>query len=46
MMTRTRMTMTMLITHPKTTIMTAKLTPSSDPPKGSSRKLTGRMTHK
>ena len=33
-------------THPKTTTMTAKLTLSSDPPKGSSRKLTGRVTHK
>ena len=32
-------------TCPKTTMMTAKLTQSSDPPKGSSRKLTGRVTH-
>ena len=33
--------------HPsQDTTMTAKLTLSSDPPKGSSRKLTGRVTHK
>ena len=46
MMTRMMMTMTIHTTHPRTTAMTAKLTPSSDPPKGSSRKLTGRETHK
>ena len=42
----TRMTMMIRTTHPKTTTMTAKLTPSSDPPKGSSRKLTGKVTLK
>ena len=46
MMTRTRMIMMICTTRPETTTMTAKLTPSSDPPKGSSRKLTGRVTCK
>ena len=32
--------------RPRTTTMTAKLTQSSDPPKGSSRKLTGQVTRK
>ena len=46
MMMRTRMSLTILITRPRTTMMTANLTPSSDPPKGGSRKLTGRVTRK
>ena len=41
-----RMRMTIHNTHPRTTMMTAKLTPSSIPSKGSSRKLTRRATHK
>ena len=46
MMTRMRMMMMICTTHHRTTTMRAKLTPSSNPPKGSSRKLTGRVTHK
>ena len=40
------MMMTIHITRPRTTMMTAKLTPSSGPPEGSSRKVTRRATHK
>ena len=38
--------MTRHITHPRTTMMTARLTPSSGPPEGSSGKLMRRATHK
>ena len=45
MMTMMRMMMTH-ITRPKTTMMTARLTPSSGPPEGSSGKLMRRVTRK
>ena len=44
-MMMTRMMMTH-ITHPKITMMTARLTPSSGPPEESSGKPTRRVTHK
>ena len=45
MMVMMRM-MTICITHPRNTMTTAKLTPSSGPPEGSSGKLTRRVTRK
>ena len=45
MMTMTRMMMR-CITHPRTTMMTARLTKSSGPPEGSSGKLMRRATRK
>ena len=45
MMTMTKMMMRR-ITHPRTTMMTGRLTPSSGPPEGSSGKLTRRATCK